>query len=192
MSLRIQAGNVELLGRYAEIPIAFRVEYVLEPTLVEGGLGGIVLYKRPIASPYIKDYDVDEGPQDWARRFDMRHWWVLLALDEERPVGGATLAFDTPGIHMLAGRTDLTVLWDIRVQPYARGHGIGTALINQAADWARARGCRQLKIETQNVNEPACRFYAARGCTLGEINRYAYASEPPVAHEVMLVWYLDL
>ena len=192
MRLQIQEGNVELLEQYATIPIAFRVETVLEPTLVDSGLGGIVLQRHNVATPYVKDYDADEGPQDWARRFDMRHWCVLLALDEDHPVGGATLAFNTPGIHMLAGRADLTVVWDIRVQPYARGHGIGTALIQHAADWARSRGCRQLKIETQNVNEPACRFYAARGCRLGEINRYAYARQPSVAHEVMLVWYLDV
>ena len=65
-------------------------------------------------------------------------------------------------------------------------------LFRHAADWTRCKGFRLLKIETQNINLPACRFYLKQGCRLGEINRYAYATDPEVAHEVMLVWYLDL
>jgi hypothetical protein len=34
-------------------------------------------------------------------------------------------------------------------------------------------------------------FYVRQGCLLGEINRFAY-SDPHVAHETMLIWYLDL
>jgi len=49
-----------------------------------------------------------------------------------------------------------------------------------------------MKIETQNVNVPACRFYQRMGAHLGEIRCYAYAAVPAVAHEVMLNWYLDL
>jgi GNAT superfamily N-acetyltransferase len=93
---------------------------------------------------------------------------------------------------MLGGRRDMAVLWDIRVRPEARRSGIGARLFEHAAQWARERNCRLLKIETQNVNVPACRFYSRMGGRLGEINRYAYAGHPGVAHEVMLVWYLDL
>ena len=50
----------------------------------------------------------------------------------------------------------------------------------------------QVKIETQNVNVPACRFYSKQGCHLGEYNRYAYVGRPEVAREVMLVWYLNI
>ena len=62
----------------------------------------------------------------------------------------------------------------------------------EIADWARARGCRQLKVETQNINLPACHFYAAQGCRLGAIHRHAYARHPELAGETMLLWYLDL
>ena len=57
---------------------------------------------------------------------------------------------------------------------------------------SRKQGCKQLKIETQNTNVPACRFYASCGCRLGAIDRYGYAHDPRVAHEAMLLWYLDL
>jgi hypothetical protein len=38
----------------------------------------------------------------------------------------------------------------------------------------------------------ACRFYAKQGCELGGIHVYGYAGCPQVAHETMLLWYLDL
>jgi GNAT superfamily N-acetyltransferase len=91
---------------------------------------------------------------------------------------------------MLESRKDLAVLWDIRVCPEYRGAGI--PLFRYAAEWSRKRGCTQLKIETQNVNVPACRFYQRMGAYLGEIHRFGYAGIPSVSHEVMLNWYFDL
>jgi GNAT superfamily N-acetyltransferase len=90
---------------------------------------------------------------------------------------------------MLVGRRDLAVLWDLRVAPAARRRGVGAALFRAAAAWAAARGCAQLKVETQNVNVPACRFYARQGCVLGAIDRFAY---PGLPHEVRLLWYTAL
>ncbi|MBI3739988.1 MAG: hypothetical protein HY258_13155 [Chloroflexi bacterium] len=49
-----------------------------------------------------------------------------------------------------------------------------------------------MKIETQNVNVPACRFYRAMECELGNIHRFGYAAIPAVAGEVMLNWYFNL
>ncbi|HEX5869268.1 MAG TPA: GNAT family N-acetyltransferase, partial [Longimicrobium sp.] len=116
--------------------------------------------------------------------------WVLLgARIGGRLVGGAAVAFGTPGLLMLEGRRDLAVLWDIRVAPEARGRGVGSALFQAAGAWAAARECRQMKIETQNINLPACRFYARQGCVLGAIHRFAY---PDLPHEVQLLWYRDL
>jgi GNAT superfamily N-acetyltransferase len=87
------------------------------------------------------------------------------------------------GAHRLEDRHDLAVLWDIRVQPDRRGGGIGEA---------RGRGYRHLQIETQNVNLAARYFYAAQGRHLGAIHRYGYVAVPAVAHEAMLLWYLDV
>lgn len=102
---------------------------------------------------------------------------------------GAVIAFNTPGVDMLDGRSDLAVLWDIRVAPEARGKGVGSALFRAVESWAAARGCRQLKIETQNVNVPACRFYQRQGCVVGGIRRLAY---PELPDEVQLLWYKEL
>ena len=87
---------------------------------------------------------------------------------------------------MLDGRDDLAVLWDIRVAPEARRRGVGAALFSRALDWSRARGCSELKIETQNVNVGACRFYERCGCELRAIHQSAYATLPD---EMQLLWY---
>ena len=113
-------------------------------------------------------------------------------MDGREMVGGATVAYDTPQVNMLDNRRDMAVLWDLRVRPDRRGEGIGKLLFRHAAAWARSRPCDWLKIETQNINVPACRFYASQGCELGAIHRFGYAGEPDVAHEVRLFWYLRL
>jgi ribosomal protein S18 acetylase RimI-like enzyme len=96
------------------------------------------------------------------------------------------VAWSTPGVHLLDGRDDVAVLWDIRVSPAHRGTGVGSALFRAAESWAAARGCDWLKIETQNINVRACRFYRRMGCTLGAIDRFAY---PELPDEVQLLWW---
>ena len=191
MPVRILEVGPDQLPLYGTVPSAFRVEAILQVQEADGGLGGLILREEPVAAPYVKDYDVYETPAHWAARFDVTNWAFFIASDDGQAVGAAAVAVDTPGVHMLEGRSDLAVLWDIRVHPERRGEGIGTALFGRAAGWARGRGCRELKIETQNTNVRACRFYAARGCRLGAIVRRAYR-EPEIAHEAMLLWYLDL
>lgn len=188
---KIDAG--ELL-QYAAVPISFLVDSIFHVEVVDRGLGGLQLVEEAVAQPYIKDYDAYDGerPTDWPNQFEVGQWGFFLAVDGEQPVGGAAVAVNTPAVHMLENRRDLAVLWDIRVHPDWRGRGVGARLLRHAADWAQAQGCRQLKIETQNVNVRACRFYARQGCVLGSIHRYGYAGVPAVAHEAMLLWYLDL
>ena len=96
------------------------------------------------------------------------------------------MAWDTPGLHMLGGREDLAALWDIRVHPELRRMGIGSDLFARACAWAREKRCKWLKVETQNINVPACKFYARQGCQLRSIHPDAYAEYP---EEVQLLWY---
>ena len=194
MGIAISQAGPESVAAIRRIPITFRVESELRVEELDGGLGGLALREEQVGEPYVKDYDQydDESPASWAERFDVSKWGFFLARDGNRPVGAVTIAFDTPGVNMLAGRRDLAVLWDIRVDPEYRRRGLGTMLFARAVEWARARNCRQLKIETQTINVPACRFYAKQGCRLGAIDRHGYAGDPRVAHETMLLWYLDL
>lgn len=188
MPIEIVEEPMPELAEYARVPIAFEVTQVLELVELEGGLGGLMLSERAVDIPGVKDYDAVEGPESWAR-FDLRKWGWFAARERGRRVGGAAVAFDTPGIEMLEGRRDLAVLWDIRVAPEARGRGVGAALFRAAEAWAAARGATRLKVETQNINLPACRFYRRMGCELGAIHRFAY---PALPHEAQLLWYKQL
>jgi GNAT superfamily N-acetyltransferase len=105
------------------------------------------------------------------------------------PAGGAVLAVHADDMCFLRARTDTAALWDIRVVWEYRSQGVGYSLFNTALDWARSRGFRRLKIETQNINANACRFYARQGCYLGGFERHAYEDAP---EEAELIWYYDL
>ena len=173
------------LALYAQIPIAFLVNRIFE---VQDGVDGRALAEQRVAVPYVKDYDAVEGngPLQWTEQFDVSTWAFFLARLDGRVVGGATVAFRTSDVTMLDGRDDLAALWDIRVVPEARRRGVGAALFSKALDWARASGCAELKIETQNVNVGACRFYERCGCELRAIHRATYATLPD---EMQLLWY---
>ena len=190
MRVEIVAISASQLDLYAQVPIKFEVRSIYAVELVSGGLGGMRLIEAPLPTPYIKDYDAHESPRDWPARFDVRNWGFFLAREGDWIAGAAAVAFDATGVSMLEARRDLSVLWDIRVRPECRGAGI--PLFRHAAAWSRQRGCIRMKIETQNVNVPACRFYRRMGCELGEIRRFGYAAVPGVSAEVMLNWYLDL
>jgi len=188
MHVEVTEEPAAALAELARIPISFVVRSVFD---VAEDADGFVLTERNLAAPYVKDYDAigGEGPTRWAHRFDLSNWGFLAARVDGRLVGAAAIAFDTAGVDMLEGRRDLAVLWDLRVAPDARGQGVGSALFRAAEAWGRARGCAQLKIETQNINVPACRFYAGMGCVLGAVDRSAY---PELPDEIQLLWYQDL
>jgi GNAT superfamily N-acetyltransferase len=189
MRIDVAEESVTAVTEYALLPISFRVDQVLNVTARADG--GFALSARTLEIPYAKDYDaVDgEGPLHWMRRFDVSNWRLFTARVAGRRVGGATIAFDTPGLTMLEGRRDLAVLWDIRVAPDARGKGIGSALFERVEAWAKANRCGQLKVETQNTNVRACGFYARHGCELRAIHHGAY---PDLPEEIQLLWYKDL
>jgi GNAT superfamily N-acetyltransferase len=191
MTLILREESPDALGDHARVSIAFEVRERLAVRAPDGGLGGLPLVLERVVPPYVKDYDAgpDDHPTAWARRFDLTRWGILAAHDGAARVGGAVVAWDTPDVALLEGRADLAVLWDLRVAPPRRGQGIGAALFGAAEAWARARGARWLKVETQNVNVAACRFYARRGCVLGAVHRLAY---PALPDEAQLLWYRRL
>lgn len=191
MSLRIVAEPVARLDEHARISTAFTVDRVLALRRVDAGLGGIELVETPVDPAWVKDYDTEEGegPERWLTRFDTTNWGLLAAYDADERVGGAVVAFRSPGVNMLEGRDDLAALWDIRVRPESRGAGVGAALFASVESWAFERGGRGLKVETQNINVRACRFYVAMGCQLVAIDERAYPDYPD---EVQLLWHKGL
>ena len=192
MDFRIEEESVEVLPDYGQVPIALEVKTRFRVELVDRGLGGISLVEETVDPPYIKDYDREEGaPERWLKKkWDLSQWIVLSAYKSSMRIGGAVLAFHDEELNCTEGRKDLAGLWDIRVDPEYRGQGVGKALLERVEDCARARGCVQLKIETQNINVAACRFYASQGARLGLVHCFAYYTDG--LDEVELTWYKDL
>ena len=188
MNIEINAAPIASVAELRMVPITFTVDRVCD---VEASAEGYLLRERAVETPYVKDYDgiPEERPDQWARHFDISNWGYIRAQSNPHLVGGAVVAFNTAGVTMLEGRRDLGVLWDIRVSPDVRGQGVGSGLLRAAEAWAISRGCRVLKVETQNVNLPACRFYQSQGFTLRTVNRSAYPAFPD---EIQLLWYKDL
>lgn len=190
MKIELAQLSDPALAEYGGILTSFEVREVLDVEAAEPS-AGFRLTPRLIAKPYVKDYDsrAEERPTAWPDRFDTSQWILMVARSEGRPVGGAAVACRTAGLNMLEGRSDLAVLWDIRVVPEVRRRGVGAALFRAAEAWALDAGCRQLKVETQNINAPACLFYARQGCDLRRVHYGAYGECPD---EVQLLWYKDL
>jgi GNAT superfamily N-acetyltransferase len=187
MDIEIREEGANALAEYAKVSIAFRVESVLELGSLHEGSTGMELRENQVEVPYIKNYDElpGGGPTAWSKRFDVSRWGVFTARSGVRLIGGAVVAVSSANVRMLEERADLAVLWDIRVARSARGGGVGTKLFRAAEAWAATRKHAELKVETQDVNVPACRFYAKQGCILSEVNRFAYGE---LCKEVQLIW----
>ena len=189
MRVVVRQEPLSALSDYASVPIAFTTTTVLKVEWIANGLGGVRMVEAPLDQPLTKDFDEDEPVTHWRRSGNISHWGIFAAFSDEHRVGGAVVAHNSPGIHMLEGREDLAVLWDLRVHPSVRRSGVGTRLLDRAIQCARASGCSFLKVESQNTNPAACRFYAKRGLHLGGLRRGVYPEYPD---EVQLLWYLDL
>jgi len=181
--MQIQQVNASDLGRYCTIATTFLVQSVVD--ISGDSLGRFSWLERPVAEPWIKDYDRSHPPSTLPSRWTLANWVIFLMTDDSAPVGGCIVAHDTPGVHLLQNRCDLAVLWDIRVAPGYRGQGMGRQLFEAATSWAQSRRCLEMQIETQNINVAACRFYQSMGCTLIRITRDAY-DDCPGEHQ--LIW----
>lgn len=178
------------LAEIEQIPISFTSDgkLLVGPTELEPTeKNSFSTSELLIECPYFKDYDAldGNGPQSWLRAFDLSNWCHFLAHEDRLLAGSILIAFDTDGIDMLEGRNDLAVIWDLRVTPEARRRGIGNGLMKVAEDWAHQMGCSELKVETQDINLPACKFYQRNGFLLREANAGAY---PDCPKEMQLIW----
>jgi len=61
-----------------------------------------------------------------------------------------------------------------------------------AVSWSKGQGLKQMKIECQNNNVPAVKFYHKQGAVLSAIDEYAYYNQPKYRDETQLIWFLDL
>ncbi|MBQ3483892.1 MAG: GNAT family N-acetyltransferase [Clostridia bacterium] len=191
MNITIREVGREYFSRYDSVSMNVEVHSEYRVRLLDSGLGGLLLEEVPV-TPHVKDLSQYERATEYETLFNIATWRFFMAFDGETPVGALTLAGPTEHLYMLNGRTDACVLWDIRVADGYKHQGIGQQLFDMALAAARETGYRQMIIECQNNNVPACRFYRKQGAVLGKIDRYAYYDDPMLRDETQLIWYLDL
>ena len=186
MALTIVEDIPVRLAEYARVPIAFTAAELFDEQGIARLAQGLPAEPVPVA-PYWKDYDAYPGsnPTEWVARFDISRWTILGAFRDARRVGGAVLIVGDSQIDLLQDRPDCALLWDLRVAPDVRGQGIGSALLRAAEQKARQHGAGALRVETQQVNVPACRFYQRHGFRLERATRGVYADFP---NEIQLLW----
>jgi len=65
--------------------------------------------------------------------------------------------------------------------------------MDEAVRWTTEIGLSTIRLETQNTNVPACRFYERYGFKLGGYDQYLYdAIEKQEKKEIALFYYLSL
>lgn len=188
MQIRIVKESNDFLKYYSKVPISFTVDSILKVNPITNGINGFEIEEISV-SPWVKDYDAIEAPISWKSHWDLSQWGIYSAYHDDNRIGGIIIAFNTEGVWKLEGRKDIAVIWDIRIKPEYRRVGVGKQLVKKAIEFSRKRNCKYLKVETQNVNVPACNFYKNCGFTLGSINLYAYHEYP---EEVEMIWYKRL
>lgn len=133
------------------------------------------LYERS----YWKSYPNDDC--DYSAYIENADKAVFLAYSDVECIGQIVLRRDW---NMYA------FIEDICVCRYARGQGVGSALIQKAIEWAKESKLCGLALETQDNNVLACRFYAKCGFEIGAVNTMFYKNfEKPWSDEIALFWY---
>ncbi|MYA59865.1 MAG: GNAT family N-acetyltransferase [Chloroflexi bacterium] len=186
--VKYEIETTAALEEHARLSIAFNVASKMVAEPLNSPVGGWSLREVSVASPYVKDYD-EGGPPTLRPYWDTSQWRIVSAFVADGRVGGAMVACRTAGSDFLEGREDIAAIWDIRVAPEWRGKGIGTGLFDTVVRYAKSIGCVELKIETQDVNVGACRFYAKQGCKLTDVIPEAYPDWPG---ETELIWRLTI
>ena len=178
------------LSIYDEVKqiVQVKSKYILDR--INNGLSGVILKEVPVKE-YVKDFGSDNAVK-LKDRFDLSNWAFFIAFNEGKPIGAVTIASRTKDVYMLEGRDDLSVLWDIRVAEGYKHQGIGQKLFDIAVQWSKDRGFKQLKVESQNNNIPACNFYHKQGAILSKMDEYAYYNDEESKNEIQFLWYLDL
>lgn len=190
--ITVKEVDKSFLELYDTVTMNVNVSSEYKVERINNGLGGFMLKEVQVDEPYIKDLSVYERAAEYEERFDISNWRFYMAFDGDIPVGAMTVAGKTEKLNMLYGREDACVLWDIRIADAYKRNGIGQKLLDMGVSDAKKDGYRQMIIECQNNNVPACRFYRKQRAVLSKIDMYAYYLEPEIRDEIQFIWYLDI
>lgn len=136
---------------------------------------------EPLVSSYIKTYELD-----------------IQTLENHCINSDSIFLIAETEYHEIAGFITASLSWNkfvsvdyIAIESSKRRCGAANKLMSAAHVWARSMNAAGLKLETQNVNVPACLFYRNYGFSLGGYDRYLYKALPE-KDEIALFWYYML
>ncbi|MGR4879793.1 GNAT family N-acetyltransferase [Streptomyces sp. LARHCF249] len=142
---------------------------------------GFLLREVPADPPLYKEFPPEEHDEQGSgggagTGGDAR---TYVAVDGGRVCGFAAVGY-------AAWNRRLTIE-DIEVSPGHRGRGIGRALIECAADFARERGAERLWLEVSSVNAPAVHAYRRMGFTLCGLDTTLYGGTPAAGEQALFM-----
>ena len=104
---------------------------------------------------------VDSGVEDRFRTMlELPEYAILVAKDEDDRVIGLLSASQR---RTLWHAGPFALIEELVVDEDVRRHGVGRALMQAALEWARAQGCSELEISTDQENADAQAFYRRLG-----------------------------
>ena len=120
--------------------------------------------RLPRATQLTYPHDQYMLADEWTRKSMM-----FTALNDSDPVGYIAIL----------ERKAAYVAWvtDMVVVPDMRRHGVGTALLMAAQDWASGRGARRVMVEMQSKNYPAIRLAQKHGYEFCGYNDHYYTTQ---------------
>ena len=101
--------------------------------------------------------EVAFAPAEWHRRATRDGSFFAFIPGLTEPAGLAGGYEEEPGV---------TELVSMFVRPQARGHGVGEALIDAVAAWAKDQGATSVHLWVTDTNKPAIRLYERCGFTV--------------------------
>lgn len=124
------------------------------------------LHESPDAYGSVYAAECGQTDEEWAERLargvSAEGDLPMLALFDGEPSGLSWVRIEET-------KPDVAHLYQMWVAPHCRRHGVGRALVDAAASWARAEGARQFELDVTSDNQAAIRLYEGAGfIVLGE------------------------
>jgi streptothricin acetyltransferase len=128
-------------------------------------------------TPKLKTYVYDE--EDFTNLDDLSA--VIFTVNRDGQVLGYA--------HAGKSWNNFVTLNDLALDKSIRGQGHGKRLLDAVVTWARQLGVAGVRLETQNNNVPACRFYKRYGFMFGGYDESLYKGIPEHRDETAFFWY---
>lgn len=129
--------------------------------------------------PYIKDFRGEVTPAELQEYRQIAAEGLSIgAWDGDQPVG--------MGIASAQEWNRTLWIWEFHILPAYHHQGVGRQMMESLAENGRAAGMRTMRVETQNTNVPAIRFYRAVGFHTEGVDVSFYSNDDIVSGEVAI------